>query len=376
MNMHERLKEYMRKDSFLTTVRLSKAHVGMITRSGLAVFATLCIGFAWLFVGNAGVKAAGLIETPTQATPWAVAFDNSGHVWVAEPGCDAEPNCVNPYPSYIGEYARKNNTLVKNFLQPQGYSSPVFLIRDGKGNIWFSEPTTNAIGRLTPTSQPNWQQWKVPTANASPYDLTFDNNGNIWFTEFSGNKIGFFNTSTNQIVENAIPTSGSQPYGITKDKTGKIWFAENTQLKIASFVPTTSGKVKITEYGVSSASNPHLITADQAGNIWYSEGFSGDIGEFIPSTKVHKNIHVASGSSTHISGIAVDSKGRIWFDDSLGECVGVYTPSTGSVKTLTLSTPHAHPYDGLALDSNSNTWFTEEFASPNGMLGKIPAGML
>lgn len=366
----------MKEYSVLTVSRSSKANVGIATRSGLALFAIFIIGFAWLFLGITHVSAAGMIETPTQATPWAVAFDKNGHVWVAEPGCNAAPRCSQSFPSYIGEYNTANNTLVKNFLQPQGYSSPVFLVIDGKGNIWFSEPTTNAIGRLIPTNTPSWQQWKVPTANASPYDLTLDNNGNIWFTEFSGNKIGFLNTTTNQFVENAIPTSGSQPYGITKDPGGKIWFAENTQQKIASFVPNTSGKVTITEYGVSSASNPHLITADQAGNIWYSEGFSGDIGEFIPSTKVHKNIKVVNSGSTHISGIAVDSKGRIWFDDSLSELVGVYTPSTGSVKTLTISTPHAHPYDGLALDSNGNTWFTEEYASPNGKLGRIPAGTL
>ena len=128
---------------------------------------------------------------------------------------------------------------------------------------------------------------------------------------------------------------------------------------------------------LSTAGNPHLITSDHAGNIWYSEGFSGDIGEYIPSTKVHKNINVASGvSSTHISGITVDSKGRIWFDDSLSARIGAYTPSSGALKTLTLSNHNAHTYDGLALDSSGNTWFTEEYASPHGMLGRIPAGTL
>ena len=366
----------MRENSFLTGLRLSNANVGMITRSRVALFATLSLVLASLFLGVAQASASGIIETQTQATPWAIVFDKSGHVWVAEPGCDAEPNCGSSFQSYIGEYNGSNDTLVKNFFQPQGYSSPVFLIIDGKGNIWFSEPTSNAIGKLTP-SGPKWQQWKVPSSNASPYGLTFDNNGNIWFTEFSSNKIGFFNTKTNQIVENTIPTSGSHPYGITKDPGGKIWFAENGQQKIASFVPTSNGKASITEYGVGTAGNPHLITADHAGNIWYSEGFSGDIGEYIPSTKVHKNINVANGvSSTHISGITVDSKGRIWFDDSLSARIGAYTPSSGALKTLALSNHNAHPYDGLALDGSSNTWFTEEYASPNGMLGRIPAGTL
>ncbi|MGZ3610839.1 MAG: hypothetical protein ACXVBU_12335, partial [Ktedonobacteraceae bacterium] len=166
----------MRENSFLTRLGSSKANVRIITRSKAVLFAALGIVLVSLFVGVAQVSASGINETQTQATPWAISFDKSGHVWVAEPGCDAEPKCGSSFSSYIGEYNVSNDTLVKNFLQPQGYSSPVFLVIDGKGNIWFSEPTSNAIGRLIP-SGPGWQQWKVPTSNASPYDLTLDNNG-------------------------------------------------------------------------------------------------------------------------------------------------------------------------------------------------------
>ena len=77
----------MRENSFLTSLRSSKANVRIITRSKAALFATLSLVLASLFVGIAQVSAAGITETQTQATPWAVSFDKSGHVWVAEPGC-------------------------------------------------------------------------------------------------------------------------------------------------------------------------------------------------------------------------------------------------------------------------------------------------
>jgi streptogramin lyase len=44
------------------------------------------------------------------------------------------------------------------------------------GTIWFTEPKTNAIGRLVHSTSPSWHQWTVPTPNANPYDLVFDNN--------------------------------------------------------------------------------------------------------------------------------------------------------------------------------------------------------
>ncbi|TMD43397.1 MAG: hypothetical protein E6I93_19535, partial [Chloroflexi bacterium] len=106
-------------------------------------------------LGTFAAFAAGVKETPTKANPWGLVFDNTGHVWVAEPGCDAEPNCLTTFRSYIGEYNRSNESLVKNYFEPSGYSSPVFLATKN-GNIWFTESTTNAIGRLIPGSTPHW----------------------------------------------------------------------------------------------------------------------------------------------------------------------------------------------------------------------------
>ncbi len=382
----------MKEHTFLGTSRSSGVNVGMIVRLGLALFTTLgSVVLAWSVLSITQAHAAGVIETPTQTNPWGIVIGKYGHIWVAEPGCDAEPSCLPAFPSNIGEY-KSSDTLLRNFPEPQGYSSPVFLAMDGHGSIWFTEPSTNAIGRLIPAITPKWHQWTVPTANANPYDLVFDNNGNIWFTEYSANQIGFFSIATKKFVETPIPTPGSQPYGITRDPSGNIWFVENTQQKIGSFTPTASGTITITEHVINPPGGPvpHLITADSAGNIWYSEGFWGEIGEFIPQTNTYTNFDVSSGlcptptpgltpttcPSMHISGIAVDSMGRIWFDDSLTARVGYYDPTTGLVKTLTLSNPGAHPHNGLAVDSKGNTWFAEVFGGPTGALGKIAAGTL
>ena len=102
----------MRENSFLTSLRPSKANVGMVTRSRVALLATLSLVLVSLFVGLTQVSASGITETQTQATPWAIGFDKSGHVWVAEPGCDAEPKCGSSFSSYIGEYNGSNDTVV------------------------------------------------------------------------------------------------------------------------------------------------------------------------------------------------------------------------------------------------------------------------
>src|SRR5260370_1968955 len=119
----------MKGQNFSVASRPSKLDKGMIVRLSLALLVTLgSIALAWMILGLTSARAAGVIETPTQATPWAVAFDKSSHVWVAEPGCDAEPNCTSTFPSYIGQYNRTNGALVKNFKYPHVFSLPVFLL--------------------------------------------------------------------------------------------------------------------------------------------------------------------------------------------------------------------------------------------------------
>src|SRR5258708_25746181 len=118
----------MKGQNISVASRSSKLDKGMIVRLSLALLVTLgSIALAWIMLGMTRAHAAGVIETPTQATPWAVAFDKSSHVWVAEPGCDAEPNCTTTFPSHIGEFNRTNDTLVKDFVEPTGFSSPLFL---------------------------------------------------------------------------------------------------------------------------------------------------------------------------------------------------------------------------------------------------------
>jgi virginiamycin B lyase len=309
------------------------------------------------------------VTNPATYEPWGIAFDYvHGFVWVAEPGCEPSPKCPTKMQGSISQYALSDGSFIQDFQEPVGYSSPLFVAVDASGNVWFTQPTTDAIGEFSPQNE-SWHQWPVKKGS-DPFGLTFDMHGNIWFTEYAGNNIGFFNPGTHTLVENPIPTQDSQPYGITIDPQGNIWFAENRNGlgQIGSFTPTPSGTVKINEHKVNAV-RPHLIVADKFGNIWYSDGFTGSVGEFNPRTGSSKSFLVYSGTctpasctGTHISGIAADSQGHIWFTDSLSQRIGYLIPSTGQFVARTLKYNNAHPNDGLVIDSNDRIWFSEQFA--------------
>ncbi len=315
---------------------------------------------------------------PVQAStknpsPWGVALDEQrGFVWVAEPGCEPQPTCQTAFATKIGKFSMADGSWIKDFSEPAQYSSPLFVaVNPRDGNVWFTQPNSNAIGELLP-DEDIFQQWKTTTGSA-PYDLIFDNNGNLWFTEMGSNSIGFLNTKTHQVVETATPTAGSQPYGITKDAKGNLWFTENGQgvARIGTFTPTANGTISIREFPIDSTllSRPHLITVAPNGHIWFTEGFMGNISEFDPATQNVTHYKVATtcrrppDNCTHTSGIAADRQGNIWFSDSLNATVGCYFPSKGIAKIQPLSDPNAHPHDGLAIQSNGTLWFTEQYGS-------------
>ena len=329
---------------------------------------------------------------------WGIAVDTGGNVWIAEPQCDANVNAVPPpicTPPVSGisggilEYSSSGFNSISSPLQklpmPSGYSSPFFLAFDSKGNLWFTEPVTNAIGEYD--TKGNWHQWSVTTAGASPFDLTFDQFGHLWFTEVSVNKIGEFDPVTgNMINEFATPTPNSRPYGITgpDPTTHSIWFTENnaTVHRIGQITPKADGTISgsMNEYLTNTAQGgitPHLITYDHQGNIWWSDGYGGTIGQLVISQASNgtnqgvTEYNVPSpGCSTpcgsHISGIAVDSTGTVWFDDSLNSRYGSYTPGTNTFNMYVIGgsiTSNSHPHDGLAVDCNNNIWIGEEFGN-------------
>jgi len=313
-----------------------------------------------------------LTEYPTTDQPWGVSLDGRGHIWVAEPNCDASPVCGSPSAGLIARYFTSNpSSGEQNYIPPAEYN-PVFLTEDASHNVWFTDPTHNAIGEMVPGTN-TWKEYTAPTSNAAPYDLVMDANGNIWFTEILANKIGFFNPSTHAFVETRTPSSGSAPYGITLDPNGKIWFAENALPQIAHFTPTVNGSgISIKEVAIdsgSSAPTPHLITTDSTGRLWYSEGFAGQIGVYNPKTGKHTDYPVSAGiTQTHISGIGVEGNGNVWFNDSLSARIGKFNPVTLKLTVIQLSFNGAHPHDGLTIDPSNTVWITEQFGL---RLGKI-----
>ncbi len=250
------------------------------TRKILTICVALAVATANTFLAVGSIigahaqssLASGISSLTTYSVPgsdpWGTAFDSSGHVWVAIPGCDPAPSCSSSTPpGKLGLFDPNGQNWVTIVSLPTGYGQPIFVAVDHTGK--FHEVAT-------------------PASNSQPYGITVDTSDNIWFTE-NPDTVALIGEYTSQGVLNE--------YKIRNTSTG------------------------------GTGLTPHLIIIDHSGNVWWSEGFVGAIARLnVAAAQPGTNNGVTeypyappscSNCGTHTSGISADSQGLIWLDDSL-----------------------------------------------------------
>src|SRR5260221_14190711 len=105
-----------------------------------------------------------------------------------------------------------------------------------------------AAARPASAETPRIYEFPIPTAASGPDGIVFGPDGNLWFTEETGDAIGRMTTG-GVFTEYPLPTLGAAPGGISTGPDGALWFTEIVANKIGRI--TTDGKVS--EYPIPSA---------------------------------------------------------------------------------------------------------------------------
>jgi streptogramin lyase len=271
------------------------------------------------------------------------------------------------------------------------------------GNVWFTEPVTGVVGRITPAGQVT----EFPTPVRNPGGITAGPDGNLWFTGGSllnDPSIGRI-TPAGQVTKFDLPDRLGVPTGIAAGPDGNLWFTEKIYFsgeKVGRITPAG----QLTEFTISGpsgvASSIGSITAGPDGNLWFvhdgtlatitptgvlRDHVVDNVGDVALTTGPDGNLWAAGavvdpqtgqtvsgfidrisltgnvtqfdlGSSDNIpASIQAGPDGNLWFTQPSIDQIGRITPG-GQITTFPVPTAFSEP-TAIAPGPNGNLWFTE-----------------
>jgi hypothetical protein len=172
-------------------------------------------------------------------------------------------------------------------------SSPGSIRAGPDGNLWFTEPDANQIGRITPTGQITL--FAAPTAGSQPTAITAAPNGNIWFTESASRQIGEYflagtppaaaaATATALASDVATPSVGQTVHltatvtSSTGTPTGSVTFFDGTS-SIGTVSTNASGQAALAT--VFRTAGGHTLTAVFNGSADFAPSRSAALHESV-----------------------------------------------------------------------------------------------
>jgi streptogramin lyase len=250
---------------------------------------------------------------------------------------------------------------------PKESGGPWGIAQGPDGNMWFTEKSGDAIGRITPGGTVT--EFPLPTVGGTPRGIALGSDGNLWFVEQNANQIGRI-TPGGAIKEIPIPTKDSQPFEIAAGPDGALWFTERYADRIGRI--TTNGV--ISEFSGMKAGKPQGITAGPDGNVWFAENANpGYIARITPDGAITEWAVPTPKSGPE--DITAGPDGNLWFTEYNNPgAIGRLTPSGKMAEFSTGLTLDSEPA-GIAAGPDGNLWFTE-FFNP-GRIGRItPTGVV
>ncbi len=166
--------------------------------------------------------------------------------------------------------------------------------------------------------------------DAAPHDIAFDADGNVWYSDFTTQYIGKLDPKTGKVKDYEIPlhrANGIAQGGlqIDIDPEGKVWFGNMEQIQVVRFDPVTEKVMNMYRpIPVEGAGDARTTMIDPSGmgvdgNVWFNvaaaeEGVKG---------RGAWRLHVASGKLTQVTypkdsldamayDVVADSSNNLW----------------------------------------------------------------
>jgi virginiamycin B lyase len=304
------------------------------------------------------------------ASPLGITAGPDGNVWFTEP----ERN-------RIGRITPKGKvTQFSAGISPP--ARPDGITAGPDGNLWFTEEEGQRIGRITPAGvitefpltpfpNPDLNLTDPAADRCCPSYITAGPDGNLWFNE--GERIGRI-TPVGVITEFPVPGAGVEV--VTAGPDGNVWFLgcgveQSAEPACGIRQITPAGVITDFTAGLTPEAGQHWITAGSDGNLWFTEveGAVGRIGQITPAGAItYFSAGISPGALPTV--ITAGPDGNLWFTEG-GEGVDrvARITSSGVITEFSAGISAGAGPVGIAAGCDGNLWFTERAGDRIGRIG-------
>ena len=307
-------------------------------------------------------------------------------------GCDGRPLPLRPASSGGGQAGGGGTDDRFTEWQLPANAGPLFIVAGPDGNVWFTEPGRNAIGRMTPRGV--LAEFFSPTPAGSPQGITTGSDGNLWFTvgDHASAAVGRI-TPTGAIDEVHFPTNrfaAPEPYFIARGLDDDLWLTDPgiaIVVRLTIDLAFVDAGAAFTRYQALEA--PGAVAEGPDGNMWFTSDLwivqqlvgGPSVGYPLP----HGSPGSPSGANAPL-GLAAGPDGNLWVAGNAGrrllriEFPVPPPPMSPRMTEIPLAHDGAPPLS-ITVGPDGNLWFTEDGpaigrATPAGVVTEfsIPSG--
>ncbi len=288
------------------------------------------LSFASGATGNVAPTSTVSGPSTTLNSPYYMAMDPSGNVWVAN---YAANTVVEFTQSQLAVGGSPAPTVTLTSTVSNSLDHPTYVVFDRSGDLWVTNaaPGNGSVveftsGQLAATGSPTPTVTLTDDGTGSisaPGSMAFDGQGGLWvgnrgtntLVRFTPAQIGATGAPTPDITLTSTGTSITTPDALAFDRSGQLWVADDTiPGSVVAFSPAqlaSSGApvphITLSSNGTSTNLDaPDGLTFDPFGNLWVANFTGQSITEFPPSqlaaTGTPTPTSTLTGSNTTLSG--------------------------------------------------------------------------
>lgn len=238
--------------------------------------------------------------------------------------------------------------VVDVFPLPGGNSTPVSVTVSEDGSLWFTDPGTEVVGRITPSGQLSL----VPLPSPSGPTGIAVQGESVWFTLNDRGSLGRVPLQPPHAFEEfPLPAPAAQPFAIAAGLEGDIWFTEIG----ANQIGRRAADGTITEFAIpTELALPAGISVAADGGVWFTQFNRNQIGRLDPDGSIEERTLPNPGSGPFGIVAAVDG---VWFTELNGNRIG-HIDTEGLLREIDVPTTMSQPA-GIAVGADGGIWFTQ-----------------